>query len=107
MVKASWTVLETLGFEDYLESMVPRPAKDVADKKFPYDFIKLFKKASKTAKPTGGLIPDTFYRLILSVYVHRSTGVCISVDEDARRPCPLAATCVWRTYGAIIRLQAR
>jgi hypothetical protein len=53
MVKASWTVLETLGFEDYLESMVPRPGKDVADKKFPYDFIKLFKKASKTAKPTG------------------------------------------------------
>jgi len=53
MVKASWTVLEALGFEDYLESMVPRPGKDVVDKKFPYDFIKLFKKASKTAKPTG------------------------------------------------------
>jgi hypothetical protein len=55
MVKASWTVLEALGFEDYLESMVPRPGKDVVDKKFPYDFIKLFKKASKTAKPTGEL----------------------------------------------------
>lgn len=53
MVKASWTVLEALGFEDYLEGMVPRPGKDVADKKLPYDFIKLFKKASKTAKPTG------------------------------------------------------
>jgi hypothetical protein len=63
MVKASWTVLEALGFEDYLESMVPRPAKDVADKKFPYDFIKLFKKASKTAKPTGGFFHDMFHRL--------------------------------------------
>ena len=106
MVKASWTVLETLGFEDYLESMVPRPGKDVADKKFPYDFIKLFKKASKTAKPTGGLIPDMLHKLILSVYSCRSTGICLSVDEDSRRSCPLAAACIWRTYGSVIRLQA-
>ena len=82
MVKASWTVLEALGFEDYLESMVPRPGKDIVDKKFPYDFIKLFKKASKTAKPTGGFLPSVFHKVILSVCVCRPAGVCLSVDED-------------------------
>ena len=108
MVKASWTVLEALGFEDYLESMVPRPGKDVADKKFPYDFIKLFKKASKTAKPTGEFLPVCFaHRMMLSVDACRSTSVCLSVDEDTRRSRPLAAAHIWRAYGPIIRFQAR
>ncbi len=108
MVKASWTVLEALGFEDYLESMVPRPGKDVADKKFPYDFIKLFKKASKTAKPTGGFLPICFTdRVILSLNACRSTSVCLSVDEDTRGSRPLAAAHIWRAYGTVIRLQAR
>ena len=106
MVKASWTVLEALGFEDYLESLVPRPGKDVMDKKFPYDFIKLFKKASKTAKPTGGSPHGTLHRLVLSVRACRSTCVCLSVDEDPRRTRPLAAPRIWRAYGPVIRLPA-
>ena len=104
MVKASWTVLETLGFEDYLESIVPRPGKDIVDKKFAYDFIKLFKKTSKTAKPTGRLLPCGFHGIILSVYACRSTRVCLSVDEDPGRPRRLAAAHIWRTHGPIVRL---
>ena len=51
MVKSLWSVLEVLGFDDYLQ-IIPKPTKDVVDKKLEWDFIKFYKK-SKSGPNAG------------------------------------------------------
>ncbi|CAG7849772.1 Uncharacterized helicase C694.02 [Serendipita indica DSM 11827] len=43
MVKCLWSVMEALGFDDYVQ-IIQRPSKDVKDKKLDWDFIKFYKK---------------------------------------------------------------
>lgn len=51
MVKCLWSLLEVLGFEDYVET-IPKPAKGVQDKKLRWDFVKFYRKA-KTGANAG------------------------------------------------------
>jgi len=52
MVKCLWSVLEVLGFEEYIQ-IIPKPTKEVVDKKLEWDFIKFYKKAKPGANAGG------------------------------------------------------
>jgi hypothetical protein len=50
MVKCLWSVLEALGFDDYV-TIIPKPAKDAADKKLEFDFVKFYRKNKSGSNP--------------------------------------------------------
>ena len=58
MVKCLWSVLEVLGFDDYIQ-IIPKPTKDVVDKKLEWDFIKFYKKGK--SGPNAGVAPFFFF----------------------------------------------
>lgn len=86
MVKCLWSVLEVLGFDDYIQ-IIPKPTKEVVDKKLEWDFIKFYKK-SKSGPNAGMWFPSfSSEKTVSKTRCNRPAHQLISMDGYRRRSC--------------------